>query len=172
VADEPDWHAELTTWVGGERRYGTGVPATALPHARTGPQPVDLGRPGHELIAETHHRAAVFAILHGPGNERGDWLRAGEALSAGWLTAIRLDVSLLPLSSVIEVAEGRPPIRRIMGTAGYPYLVLRFAAADPGGPPPATPRLPGGSTVEGLGPADTALLPGTPSVPGGRDLRP
>ena len=147
MAGEPDWQAEFAEWVGGERAHGTGVPAAAMA-ARGGH---DLGRPGAELISDTHHRAAVFAILHGPGNERWDWLGAGVALSAGWLSATQLDVSVLPLSGVIEAPAGRPYLRRMLGSAGFPYLVLRFAAADPDHRPPATPRLPGTSTVEGLG---------------------
>jgi nitroreductase len=157
MAGEPAWQAELADWVGGEQPFGTGVPATAMARAtdRAGSAGHDLDRPGAELITEAHHRAAVFAILHGPGNERRDWLGAGEALSAGWLTATRLDVSVLPLSAVIEVASARPPIRRMLSGIGYPYLVLRFAAMEPGERrPPPTPRLPGTTTVEGLASAD------------------
>jgi hypothetical protein len=164
MAGEPEWQAELTDWVGGERPFGTGVPATAMAHdpVRTGSSEHDLGRPGADLISATHHRAAVFAILHGPGNERRDWLAAGAALSAGWLTATQLDVSVLPLSAVIEVAAGRPPIRRMLGGAGYPYLVLRFAVMEPGQRrPPPTPRLPGTTTVEGLEPADQPGITGS-----------
>jgi nitroreductase len=153
VAADPRRQAELAEWVGGEQPFHTGVPDTAMTddRTRTGPAEHDLGRPGADLIAETHHRAAVFTILHGPGNGRPDWLGAGEALSAGWLTATGLDVSVLPLSSVIEVPAGRPPIRRMMGGAGYPYLILRFAAMDPGDRrPPPTPRLPATTTVEGF----------------------
>jgi hypothetical protein len=164
MAGEPDRQAELVEWIGGERPFGTGVPGAAMADdpVRSGAAGHDLGRTGAELISETHHRAAVFAILHGPGNERGDWLRAGEALSAAWLTATRLDVSVLPLSAVIEVAAGRPPIRRMLGGVGYPYLVLRFAAMEPGERrPPPTPRLPGTITVEGLGPADQPRITGS-----------
>jgi hypothetical protein len=164
MADEPQWQTELTDRIGGERPFGTGVPATAMAHDpfRTGAAEHDLGRPGAELISDTHHRAAIFAILHGPGNERRDWLGAGEALSAGWLTATQLDVSVLPLSAVIEVAAGHPPIRRMLGGAGYPYLVLRFAVMEPGQRrPPPTPRLPGTTTVEGLRPADQPRITGS-----------
>ena len=46
-------------------------------------------------------------------------------------------------------------IRRMIGGAGYPYLVLRFAAVDPDTHrPPFTLRLPATITVEDLDPAD------------------
>jgi hypothetical protein len=64
-------------------------------------------------------------------------------------------VSVLPLNAVIEVATGCPPIRRLIGGSGYPYLVLRFAAVDTTQKrPPSTSRLPGTMTVEGLDQAD------------------
>ena len=49
----------------------------------------------------------------------------------GWLTATALLVSVLPLSIVVEVAGSREMIQRLMGGYELPYLVLRFAAADP-----------------------------------------
>jgi hypothetical protein len=153
VAADARRQSELAGWIGGEQPFGAGVPENAMAQCRlrTGADEHDLGRPGADLIADTHHRAATFAILHGPGNENRDWLGAGEALSAAWLTATGIDVSVLPLSAVIEVAPGRPAIRRMIGGAGYPYLVLRFAAVEPGGQrPPRAPRLPGTTTVEGL----------------------
>lgn len=155
--DEPAWRAEFADWVGAERPRDTGVPVSALAPdpIRARPAEHDLDRPGAELIVEAHHRAAVFAILYGPGNERRDWLGAGEALSAAWLTATQIDVSVLPLSAVIEVAAARLPLRRMVGGTGYPYLVMRFAAMEPGDQrPPPTPRLPGTTTVEALEPAD------------------
>jgi hypothetical protein len=157
VAADAGKQSEVTEWVGGDQPFGTGVPASAMAEnrARAGADEHDLGRPGSDLIADTHHRAAAFAILHGSGNDSRDWLGAGEALSAAWLTATQIGVSVLPLSAVIEVAAGRPAIRRLIGGAGYPYLVLRFAAVEPGKPrPPFTPRLPAATTVEGLDQTD------------------
>ena len=157
VAADAGKQTELADWVGGDQPFGTGVPATSMARNRVGAGAGehDLGRPGSDLIADTHHRAAAFAILHGSGNESRDWLGAGEALSAAWLTATQIGVSVLPLSAVIEVAAGRPAIRRLIGGSGHPYLVLRFAAVDTTlERPPFTPRLPGTTTVEGLDQAD------------------
>ncbi len=147
MAEEPGWGAELIDWAGDARAFAAGVPVTSL---RRGGDPI-LSRPGTTLIRETHDRAAVFAVLHGTGDERPDWLRAGEALSAGWLTATRLDVAVLPLSAVVAVPAARRIVRRLTGGSGCPYLVLRFAAADDGAQPPGrTSRLPAGTVVEGL----------------------
>lgn len=38
----------------------------------------------------------MFILLYGDADEPLNWLRAGEALSAGWLTATERGVSILP----------------------------------------------------------------------------
>ena len=150
-ADDPEWRVELADWVGNAPASGTGIPRTALPAGpMTGVAPGRAFRlAGAALIAESHYHASVFAILHGAGDERANWLAAGEALSAGWLTAIELAVSVLPLSIVVEVAGSRDMIQRMLGGYELPYLVLRFAATDPhDDQAPRTPRLPSERTIQ------------------------
>lgn len=85
----------------------------------------------------------VYAILYGPGDSDLDWLRAGEALSAAWLKATELGISVLPSSSAIEVTATREAIRQLLSGLGHPYLVLRLGVLDPDtAGPPRTPRLP------------------------------
>jgi hypothetical protein len=98
------------------------------------------------LIRETHEHAAVFAVLHTAGDSRADWLIAGEGLSAGWLTATALDVAVLPLSVVTEVAGSRNRIRGLLDWSGYPHLVLRLAAGVDDDAP-RTPRLAASAVV-------------------------
>ena len=69
MAGAPRWQAELSDWTGGDRPFGTGVPDAALVSYTTWPGATGhdlLSRPGRALISETHHRAATFAVLHGP----------------------------------------------------------------------------------------------------------
>jgi hypothetical protein len=150
-AGDPEWQVELSDWIGEAPAGGTGIPRAALPAtpmAGLAPGRV-FRRAGATLITDSHHHASVFAILHGSGDDRANWLVAGEALSAGWLTATGLAVSVLPLSIVVEVAGAREMIQRLLGGCELPYLVLRFAAADPDRPnPPRTPRLPAEATVQ------------------------
>ncbi|WP_345138308.1 nitroreductase [Dactylosporangium darangshiense] len=81
-------------------------------------------------------RGATFALLYGHHDEPEDWLRAGEALSAGWLTATAADVSVLPLSAAVEVVATRQAVQIMIGCVGYPYLLLRLgrATTSPTGP--------------------------------------
>ncbi|WP_246274611.1 nitroreductase [Phytohabitans houttuyneae] len=98
--DETGWLAELASWNAGP--------------SPTGP----------------HDRPALFAILYGRGDQPINWLRAGEALSAAWLTATEIGVSLLPLSATIEMTHTREAIRVLLTSVGYPYLVLRLRTTD------------------------------------------
>lgn len=92
----------------------------------------------------------MFAVLHGAGDDEVDWLRAGEALSAAWLRATELGMSVLPLSAPVEVAAIRERIRRdLLAGSGHPYLVLRLNTGDPTATAaPRTPRLPTDRLIE------------------------
>jgi hypothetical protein len=124
--------AELAYWTGGVR-------------------PTGAGNAGDLPIGVDHDHAAAFAMLYGRHDEPFDWLRAGEALSAGWLTATELGVSVLPLSATVEVAGTRETMRRMVSDPGYPYLVLRFGRTDPDDASQQhIPRLPADQLIERL----------------------
>ncbi|TWJ23199.1 Acg family FMN-binding oxidoreductase [Micromonospora endolithica] len=141
-AEDPQLREELAYWT--SRAGGTGLPSDVLP--ASAPQTTvparDFGRPGSLPVGPGHDRAAVYALLYGDEDEPDNWLRAGEALSAAWLTATRLGVSLVPLSGVVEVPGTRQTLRGLLAGLGLPYLVMRLGIADPAhAGPPHTPRL-------------------------------
>jgi nitroreductase len=137
ASDDSGWLGELSYW------NGYGRTAAARPTGRV------PGRPGELPTSAANDKGATFALLHGPTDEPEDWLRAGEALSAGWLTAVELGVSVLPLSAPIEVRETRQAIQIMIGSVGYPYLLLRLGTVDPADPGlQHTPRLPVDQIVE------------------------
>nr|WP_018587455.1 nitroreductase [Salinispora arenicola] len=141
-SEDPQLRAELAYWTG--RAGDVGLPAAVLPESppQTTVPGRDFGRPGTLPVGSGHDQAAGYALLYGDEDEPVDWLRAGEALSAGWLTATRLGVSVVPLSGVVEVPGTRAALRGMLAGVGYPYLVLRMGLADPThAGPPHTPRL-------------------------------
>jgi nitroreductase len=148
---EPQWQDELARWTGDSRPAGAGVPDAAIP--ATAPQTTvpgrEFGRHGELSDVEGHDESARFAILYGSGDDPLDWLRAGEALSAAWLTATARGVSLLPLSAPVEVAGTRTALRRLVADLGYPYLAVRLAVAvaHPDGAEHA-PRLPADQIID------------------------
>ncbi|WP_432051033.1 Acg family FMN-binding oxidoreductase [Verrucosispora sp. NA02020] len=155
-ADDSRLREELDYWT--SRAAGTGLTAEVLPEQA--PQTTvpgrDFGRPGTLPVGPGHDRAASYAVLYGDEDEPVDWLRAGEALSAAWLTATRLGVSVVPLSGVVEVPATRQVLRGVLAGLGHPYLVLRLGVADPAhAGPPHTQRLDRAQVV------DTSAVEGT-----------
>jgi nitroreductase len=150
-AMDPSWREELSYWAGGSRKSGLGVPDDVIPSE---PPPTtvpgrDFGHGGLLPVSAGHDHAAVYAILYGDADTPLGWLRGGEALSAAWLQAMELDLTLLPLSAAVEVPTTRLALRRMLADLGEPYLVLRLGAADPDHHgPPHTPRLPADQVVE------------------------
>ncbi|GAA1411884.1 Acg family FMN-binding oxidoreductase [Catellatospora coxensis] len=148
--NDADQRTEMDYWVGGTRPTRTGVPSDAVPQSppQTDVPGRDFGRPGTLEPGHGHAHSAVYGLLFTPGDQPGDWLRAGEALSACWLKATDLGVAVLPLSSVVEVPVTRQILHRMLAGAGHPMLVLRFGLADPDqAPVPGTPRLPAERTT-------------------------
>jgi nitroreductase len=147
---EPAWQAEMAYWSGGTRPTGAGVPDTAIPERPTETTVAsrDFGHAGTLPVSAGHDRGATFLILYGEQNEAVDWLRAGEALSAGWLTATGLGVSVVPMSATVEMAATRIVLRRLLSGLGEPYLVLRLGRAEPDGGRPPVPRRPAHQTIE------------------------
>jgi len=147
---DPEQREELAYWIGGNRS-GTGVPDVSIPDSPTQTMVPgrDFVRGGSLEVGEGHDRAARYTVLFGPGDEPIDWLRAGEAMSAAWLAATELGLSVLPFSAVIEVASTRETLRRLLSFVGYPYLVLRLGIPDPDhAGPPHTPRLPSEQVID------------------------
>jgi len=97
--------------------------------------------------------ASVTAPRADPRPAGRDWLIAGEALSAGWLTATERGLAVLPLSIVTEVAGSRDRIRAVLHWAANPQLVIRLATAGGGSAWP-TPRLFPSTVVSPLRPPD------------------
>jgi hypothetical protein len=151
-AGVPEWRTDLAYWTGVTRPAGPGITSAAIPHhAQTTLPGRDVGHRGDQPISAEHDRTALFAILYGQSDEPRDWLRAGEALSAGWLTATERGISVLPLSAPIEVISTRDTMRRLLSYLNHPFLVLRFGTVDPADADAThAPRLPTDQTIERL----------------------
>jgi hypothetical protein len=127
---EAQWHEQLALWTGAGPIVGT-VDHLRLPT-----------RPGG------HDRAATFAVLHGRGDLDIEWLHAGEALSAGWLAATQLGVSVLPFSAPIERTRARETLRRAVPDLSHPYLMMRLGNHASVASAPHTKRLAAAEIIE------------------------
>lgn len=149
-AADPVRRAEMTHWLRGPHP-GTGLPDTVIPSHRPHTDvPVrDFGRPGTLPTGPDGDRFATYTVMFGDADTPAGWLRAGEALSAAWLTATERGVTVVPFSAVVEAAAPRAILRRLLAGLGHPYLVLRLGLVDPDhATPPHPPRLASAQTVE------------------------
>ncbi len=66
-------------------------------------------------------------VLCTTGDGPAAWLAVGEALSAVWLRAVRAGLSVVPLSSVVEVEETRTALHHdVLHGGPSPQLILRL----------------------------------------------
>ncbi|MFG2043773.1 Acg family FMN-binding oxidoreductase [Dactylosporangium sp. NPDC048998] len=112
-----------------QRDFGMGAAAKLAPG------------PGDDRLAE-------YLALATDRDEPGDWLSAGQAVSAVWLSATGHGLTVSPMSDVIEVPGARVLLRGLLHPPGQPHLVLRVGVAGDLAPPPASPRRPGADIVE------------------------
>lgn len=73
-----------------------------------------------------HERSNMFAVLYGETDAPAGWLGAGQALSAVWLTANRLTLSVVPSTAVVQLPGSRTVMRRLLADRGTPYVALRM----------------------------------------------
>lgn len=136
---------ERDAWV--DRRTPDGIPAAVL--TRSGVR-ADAHPHRYESVPDTDlegqdlRDADSLMVLHAENDDPPSWLRAGEGLSALWLTATSLGLSVVPLSQATEVDEVREALRhQVLGGAGHALLLARIGWQEIGrSEQPRTPRRP------------------------------
>jgi nitroreductase len=116
---------EQHRWVGREGRDG--MPLAVIP---AGPADVDpLVRFGAGFLEDTGRALQSgdrVIVLGGDRDDTAAWLRAGIGLSALWLRATELGLSLVPLSQPIEVTAVREELRaRVLHDRLVPHILVR-----------------------------------------------
>jgi hypothetical protein len=119
--------AEQQAWR--DRSPVDGIPSTSVPR-RTGGVAApdrftdgDLDDMGVRCVEGSDGLVVIFDIRDDPAA----WLRAGEGLSAMWLTASAGGLSVVPLSQVIEVLESRSAFQlEVLGGLAYPLILARI----------------------------------------------
>jgi hypothetical protein len=140
--NDESYQRELRAWTS-DRHPTEGVPVETLVANIPRPVPLRDFAGGGETALHPglgDDAFADFLILATPGDGRGDWLRAGEAMSAAWLTATINTIAVSVLSDVIEVPSARAIVTSLLPDPGHPQLVLRVGIAAHPTPPPASPR--------------------------------
>ena len=134
---QPVLRAEVRRWtrpVGSPARDG--IPAYAFPaslpslRGRLALRDFDLGRGWGQLDGAGGSPPAVTAVLTTNGDDRADWMRAGQALHRLLVHAASRWVFASLHTQPLEYAPLRAQIRAQLGLCGEPQVVLQFGRAD------------------------------------------
>jgi hypothetical protein len=137
------YRIELVQWTNRPEWAGDGVPPkTAVRHAPRRVPVRDFALFPEEgmRVAPGGDRGSAYLVLHGPGEQPLDWLRAGEALSAVLLTAVGHELAVAPFTDVLEVEHPRDLVRGLLPGLSNPYVVIRCGYPPIGADLPAVPR--------------------------------
>ncbi|MFL6054289.1 MAG: Acg family FMN-binding oxidoreductase [Actinoallomurus sp.] len=137
-AMDPAYAAEVARWAppppGGERLgsvqetvHAPG-PHHADPHFAA--RDFARGRGWGVVGGERREATGVVAVLTTSGDDRADWLRAGQALQRVLLRASEDDVSAAFHTQVLQVPELREFVRTRFCDGMYPQMMMRLGVAD------------------------------------------
>jgi len=144
---DPTYQSELRWWTS---PFGIdqGVPQSALVSASEAAR-VDVSRAfppagrGDRRPEVGVDQSKIVVLSSHHEDQRLEVLRCGEALSTVLLEATIAGMATCTLTHLIEVAPSRDIIRKLIGQAGLPQVLIRIGIAPATGPrPPATPRRP------------------------------
>lgn len=143
----PRWRRELAAWIRSKGRGdGLATPALVVPFARAAVRALNMGGRVGAHDRQLAEDAPCLLVLSTDGDERGDWLRAGQALERVLLAACELGLQTSYLNQPVQVETLRPRLRETLGTTGHPQIVLRLGY--PSGDLPVTPRRPLTEVIE------------------------
>lgn len=131
---DPGFRAELARWLRPygslrrdgipfvEKEFGSALPFSVMRALRSPNLPATFG-----AIEESRIDSAPFVAVIGTYNDGPiDWLAAGQALEAVLLHAASLGMSAAFLNQALEVPGLRARVGELVGSAGYPHMVLRI----------------------------------------------
>lgn len=147
---DPDWRVETARWTpppASDRRDG--VPPTAYAPARVvtsglPPRDFSLGREWG-WVAPDEAGSGTIAVLLTDEDHVDDWLRAGQALQRALLLAASRWVFATFATQPLEVPHIREAVRDLLGTRGFPQMVLELGHAHSAA---MTPRRPADDVID------------------------
>ncbi|HEX4953008.1 MAG TPA: nitroreductase [Thermoanaerobaculia bacterium] len=143
----PSWRRELAAWMHPRRRGdGLAVPGLVGPVAQWVVRTFDMGGGVGARDEEVAKESPLLAVLGTDRDAVPDWLAAGQALVRVLLTACREGLQASHLNQPIQVPSLRPKVQELVGSEGFPQLLLRLGYAV--GEVPPSRRRPVADVIE------------------------
>jgi nitroreductase len=123
----PHWRRELASWLHPRRqRDGLSTSMWMLPISRLVVRNFDLGDSAGINDAQLAMDAPLLTILSTEGDEKIDWIRAGQALQRMLLEAADRGFAAGYLNQPCQVENLRPKLRSLAVPDQHPQLILRL----------------------------------------------
>jgi nitroreductase len=136
---DPDYYVELADWTANGRPRGDGVPPETFgPWSALEVVPLrDFGlvRPVPSRTVTEYEAEPTIALLYSQGDDREQWLRAGQALERTLLTASVRGLASTLMTQPIEIPRLRDMFA-ISAIGAVAQAVLRFGYGPPSAPSP------------------------------------
>jgi len=135
---DPAYVAEMARWASPDRRTAPGAREETCPsesaHLDAEFAGCDFarGQGWGPTGSEQRDATGVVAVLLTDGDERGDWLSAGQALQRILLCAAEYEVSAVFHGQALEVPELREFVRNRFCDGSHPQMILRLGVAHAG----------------------------------------
>jgi hypothetical protein len=128
-AQMAEYQDELSTWTRRPQHARDGVARETVAPQVGRRVPVRDFAPGRETLLDPgfgEDEFTEYVIIATAADGPADWLIAGEATSAAWLTATGAGLVMSVMSDVVEVPGSRAQLRGLLDRPGHPQLVLRL----------------------------------------------
>lgn len=122
-----DWRKELADWLHGSRK-GDGLPLPGLvaPLVRGMVRRFDMGRSVASQDNLLASESPLLLLLSTPGDDRDNWINAGQALQRVLLEAQSEGLQASYLNQPIQVEALRPRLQALCGVEGHPQMLMRM----------------------------------------------
>lgn len=127
------YREELAKWVYTGTLRPDGIPSCIVEHAPGSSlrqRDFGLSHPACIDGSAAQPDRPTVVVLSTDDDQPISWLRAGQALAAVLLRAADLGVQGQPLGQITDILAYRLGLRRVLGIAGMPQLVLRMGFAS------------------------------------------
>jgi len=126
---DPEWREELGYWMG-QGVFGTSWLTSKM--SQLAVTYLNMGKSTAKKDSELLMSAPILGVISSGSDERESRIKAGRTFERLALTAASLNVSLHPMSQILEIPELKSEVAKLIPVADvYPQQTFRLGYAEP-----------------------------------------